>query len=148
MGIGNYDRADDFAGIAVLEKLETQKYSESIKIINAGPVPEAYTSVIKQHNTELLVIIDAAMMDEKPGTIKIFTDKDIDDIYMITPHRIPMSMYTKYLRYFLENLQAIFIGIQPASLSYDIPMSDEVKSSVLFLSEYLDEILKKLNFGK
>ena len=143
VGIGNFDRADDYAGIAVIEALTSKQFSEKVVIINAGPVPEAFTGVIKRFKPDLLIIIDAALMEEKPGTIRVFTEKDIDEAYMITPHRTSMTMYMKYLRFFLTDLEGIFIGIQPTSLSYGLPLCDEVKKSVTFLARYLNKILSK-----
>ncbi|HUU76776.1 MAG TPA: hydrogenase 3 maturation endopeptidase HyCI [candidate division Zixibacteria bacterium] len=145
MGIGNFDRADDFAGIAVIEKIEKNSFSENIQILNAGPVPEAFTGKIKEFIPNLLVIIDAAEMNEKPGTIRVFTEKDIDEAYMVTPHKVSMNMYMKYLRYFIEKIDAIFIGIQPASLSYSEPITEKVQESIDYLSEVLIELLQKVN---
>lgn len=143
MGIGNFDRADDYSGIAVIENLETKKFAENIKIINAGPVPEAFTGVIKDFKPDVLVVIDAAKMDEKPGTIRVFTEKDIDDAYMVTPHQVSMTMYMKYLKHYLKDISGIFIGIEPLSLDYLEEMSTEVKSSVEYISGYLIDLLQK-----
>ncbi len=143
MGIGNFDRADDYSGLAVIEKLERKKFAENIKIINAGPVPEAFTGVIKDFHTEILVVIDAAKMDEKPGTIRVFTEKDIDDAYMVTPHQVSMTMYMKYLKHYLKDISAIFIGIEPKSLEYMEEMSTEVKNSVECISRYLIDLLER-----
>ncbi len=143
MGIGNFDRADDYSGIAIIENLERKKFTENIKIINAGPVPEAFTGVIKDFKPDILVIVDAAKMDEKPGTIRVFTEKDIDDAYMVTPHQVSMTMYMKYLKHYLKDLSGIFIGIEPLSLEYMEEMSAEVKGSVEYVSEYLIDLLQK-----
>ena len=145
IGIGNFDRSDDYSGIAVIEKLEKTTFSDKIQIINSGPVPEAFTGKIKEFKPDLLVVIDAAEMAETPGTIRIFTEKDVNDAYMVTPHKVSMTMYTKYLRYFLENLDAIFIGIQPASLTYAEPMTAKIVKSVDFISNVLTELLLKVN---
>ncbi len=143
MGIGNFDRADDYSGIAIIENLERKKFTENIKIINAGPVPEAFTGVIKDFKPDILVVVDAAKMDEKPGTIRVFTEKDIDDAYMVTPHQVSMTMYMKYLKHYLKDLSGIFIGIEPLSLEYMEEMSAEVKGSVEYVSEYLIDLLQK-----
>ncbi|NHJ47037.1 MAG: hydrogenase maturation protease [Asgard group archaeon] len=143
MGIGAFDRADDYAGLAAIEKLEKVDFPDNIKIINAGPVPEAFTGVVKKENPDLLIIIDAAQMDEEPGTIRVFTEKDIDTAYMITPHKVSMTMYLKYLRFELDKLQGLFIGIQPKSLSYMEPMDPAVVDSVNYLSEFLVDLLRK-----
>ncbi|NHJ32208.1 MAG: hydrogenase 3 maturation endopeptidase HyCI [Asgard group archaeon] len=141
MGIGNYDRADDYVGSAVIESLEQKTFPENIKLINAGPVPEAVTAVIKRFEPDYLIIVDAAQMDEEPGTIRIFSEKNVDSAYMITPHKVSMKMYTQYLKHFLKNLKTVFIGIQPKSLRYNEGMTESVKLSADFISEMLEDML-------
>ncbi|NHK31833.1 MAG: hydrogenase maturation protease [Asgard group archaeon] len=143
MGIGNFDRADDYVGLATIELLEKKALPENIKIINAGPVPEAFTGVIKKENPDILIIIDAAQMDETPGTIRVFTEKNVDDAYMITPHKVSMTMYLKYLRFELKNIDALFIGIQPKSLSYMEKMDPRVLKSAQYISQFLEELLSE-----
>jgi len=141
IGIGNYDRADDYVGSAVIELLEEKNFPENIKLINAGPVPEAVTATIKRFEPQYLIIVDAAQMEEEPGTIRIFSEKNVDSAYMITPHKVSMKMYTQYLKHFLKGLKTVFIGIQPKSLRYYEGMTENVKVSATVVSELLENIL-------
>ena len=142
MGIGNFDRADDQSGLAVIEKLEKETFPDTVKVINAGPVPEAFTGVIKKFVPDILLVVDAAMMDEEPGVIRVFSENDIDDAYMVTPHKVSMTMYMQYLRHYLKEIKGLFIGIQPFSLTYMEEMSQEVRKSVDYVSDYLTELLQ------
>ncbi len=141
LGIGNYDRADDYVGSAVIELLEQKVIPNNIQLINAGPVPEAVTATIKRFEPDFLIIVDAAQMEEEPGTIRIFSEKNVDSAYMITPHKVSMKMYTQYLKHFLKNLKTVFIGIQPKSLRYYEGMTENVKASADFVSELLEKML-------
>jgi hydrogenase 3 maturation protease len=143
MGIGNFDRADDAVGIAVIENLEKAKLLDNINLINAGPVPEAFTGVIKKQEPDILIIIDAAMMNEKPGTIRVFTEEDIDDAYMVTPHKVSMTMYMTYLKNYLKDLKAYFIGIEPGNLSYMESITEETQKSIEDLTLYLTNFFQK-----
>jgi hydrogenase 3 maturation protease len=143
MGIGNFDRADDAVGIEIIEKLENASLPNNIYIINAGPVPEAFTGVIKKQAPDILIIIDAAMMNEKPGTIRVFTENDIDDAYMVTPHKVSMTMYMQYLHYYLEDLKAYFIGIQPGNLTYMEAITEEGQKSINDIANFLIDFFKK-----
>jgi len=143
MGIGNFDRADDEVGLAVVEALEKLTLPDNIKIINAGPVPEAFTGVIRRENPDYLIVVDAAQMDDEPGAIRVFTEKNVDSAYMITPHQVSMTMYMKFLRNELKKLKVLFIGIQPKTLTYMEAMCPEVKASVDFLVKYLEDLMRK-----
>lgn len=143
MGIGNFDRADDAVGIEVIENLEKISLPKNVYIINAGPVPEAFTGVIKKCEPDIFIVIDAAMMNEKPGTIRVFTEKDIDDAYMVTPHKVSMTMYMKYLHNYLENLEAYFIGIQPGNLTYMEKITKESQKSIDDITLFLKELFKQ-----
>ena len=98
--------------------------------------------VIKKFEPDVLVIVDAAMMEEEPGRIRVFSEKDVDDAYMVTPHKVSMTMYMQYLRHYLKDLKGVFIGIQPLSLSYMEEMSPAVKESVELIAEYLTKLLQ------
>ncbi|MEA2069899.1 MAG: hydrogenase maturation protease [Asgard group archaeon] len=139
LGIGNFDRADDYAGIAVAKQLEQKSFPENITILN---VPEAFTGVIKREQPDILIIIDAAWMDQPPGTIQVFTEDKIETVCMITPHNTPITMFTKYLHYYLQELIVYYIGIQPKSMRYQEPMSDPVKKSIENLVDFLVKKLK------
>ena len=143
MGIGNFDRADDAVGIAVIESLEKASLLDNIILINAGPVPEAFTGVIKKHEPDILVIIDAAMMNEKSGTVRVFTEEDIDDAYMVTPHKVSMTMYMKYLKNYLKNIKAYFIGIQPGNLNYMEDITEETQKSIEDLALFISSCFQK-----
>ena len=143
LGMGNFDRADDQVGLVVVEELEKRELPENITILNAGPVPEAFTGVIKKEEPDILIIIDAAQMNEELGTIRVFSEEDVDEAYMITPHKVSMKMYAKYLRHYLKKIVIIFIGIEPKSLSYMVEISSEVKSSADYLVNYLEKLLRK-----
>jgi hydrogenase 3 maturation protease len=138
LGIGNFDRADDYAGIAVVEALEKNNpFNDNINIINAGAVPEAFTGVIKEMKPDWLIIIDTANLGEVPGKIKIFCEEEINETILATPHNTPITMFTKYLRHFLPNLEILFIGIQPTTVRYGEQMTAIVEQSIENLSQYL-----------
>lgn len=143
MGIGNLDKADDYAGMAVIEKIEKENLPKNLTIIKAGSAPEAYTNVIKKIKPDILVIIDTALMNERPGTIKCFLENDLETTYVATSHNVSLGMLTKYLRHFLKNLITIFIGIEPKKLNYMENISQTVQESVNFLSGYLLDFLRE-----
>lgn len=131
MCIGNRDGGDDAVGPYVADKLKND-----FTVIDAGTVPENYTSVVKKHNTKNLIIIDAVDMNLKPGEIRIVQKEKIGVMHIST-HGIPISVLINYLEQYVENI--IFIGIQPKAMHGN--MTSNVRKSG-------DDLVKLLNENK
>jgi len=134
MCIGNREGGDDAVGPYVADKLK--KY---FTVIDCGTVPENFTSVVKKHNPETLIIIDAAEMDLNPGEIRIIRKEKIG-VMTISTHGIPISVLIEYLEQHIKNI--IFIGIQPKT------MSGAITGTVKENADKLIEILKTKNIEK
>ena len=134
MCIGNRDGGDDAIGPYVADKLKND-----FTVIDAGTVPENYTSVVKKHNPKNLIIVDAVDMNLEPGEIRIVPKEKIGVMHIST-HGIPISVLIKYLEQHVENI--IFIGIQPKVMSGSL--TDIVKKS----GDQLAKLVKSKNLEK
>ena len=134
MCIGNRDGGDDAVGPYVANKLK-----DDFTVVDCGTTPENYTSVVKKHSLNNLIIIDAVEMDLEPGEIRIVPKEKIG-VMTISTHGIPISVLIGYLEQYVENI--VFIGIQPKSMSGKI--NNIVKNS----ADELIEIIKNKQFSK
>ncbi|MCK5636911.1 MAG: hydrogenase maturation peptidase HycI [Thermoplasmatales archaeon] len=134
MCIGNRDGGDDAVGPYVADKLKND-----FTVIDAGTVPENYTSVVKKHDPKNLIIVDAVDMSLEPGEIRIVPKEKIGVMHIST-HGIPISVMINYLEQYVENI--IFIGIQPKVMSGSL--TDVVKKS----GEQLAKLVKSKNLEK
>ena len=107
--IGNDEGGDDAVGPFIAGNLKN-KLSSDFDVLNVGIAPENYTGVIKEKNTEILIIIDAVDMQLKQGEIRIIPPENIGIMHVST-HGIPLSVYIKYLQQYIQEI--ILIGIQP-----------------------------------
>jgi hydrogenase 3 maturation protease len=137
MCIGNREGGDDSIGPYIADKLGSENL-ERIKVIDAGTVPENYTSVVKREKPKILVIIDAVEMGLATGEIRVVPKEKIG-VMTISTHGIPISVLIGYLEQYVKDI--IFIGIQPKE------MSGELNSVVKVSGDRLVKILKesKLN---
>ena len=110
MCIGNRDGGDDAVGPYIADNLK----DKDIEVLDCGVVPENYTSLVKKHNPQNLIIIDAVDMNLQPGEIRIVPKEKIGVMHIST-HGIPISVLINYLEQYLKNI--IFIGIQLKSMS-------------------------------
>ena len=135
MCIGNREGGDDAVGPYIADKLK----ESDIAVIDCGIVPENYTSCVKNSNLDLVIIVDAADMNLKPGEIRIIPKENVG-VAHISTHGIPISVLINYLGQYVKNI--VFIGIQPKTMSGK--MSKVVKKS----ADKLVKIIKNNSVNK
>lgn len=126
-GIGNELRGDDYLGPYIIKELEfSQNFSdEKIVLINASSVPENFTGLVKNEKPSHILMIDAALMDSTPGSIKFLNKDEIANINTST-HSMSLSFLIKFLENDLD-FKFLLIGIEPVSMS----LGDEISSEIL-----------------
>ncbi len=127
LGIGNRLKTDDGAGSVIVNNLKYLE-NDSLIFIDGETVPENFTGKIRKENPSHLVIIDACLMGEKPGTVKVINQNDFVNIGIST-HSISLSYFVKYLQKNMD-LKVLFIGIEPESLDYSQNLSNIVKTNL------------------
>lgn len=140
VGIGNEFNGDDAAGVYVIRKLKSiTHHSNGVLLIEAGQAPENFTGPLRKFNPDLVVVVDAANLDEAPGTIKV-VDWQNTTGFGASTHTLPPSTFIKFL---VEDIgcQVFFIGIQVNQIEYLSPMSLEVERAVEEIYDLLAEML-------
>ena len=116
LGIGNRLGGDDAAGTCVVDILSQRQHKtrallpNEIMAIDAGTAPESYTSVIRRHRPDLLILIDAADMGLTPGVLRAITPEKIS-ILSFSTHNIPLSTFISYVEEFCGEI--LIVGVQP-----------------------------------
>lgn len=135
--IGNRQGGDDAIGPYIADQMNKQ--TNDFLTIDCGIIPENYTSLVKQHKPEMLLIIDAVDMGLSPGDIRIIPKEKIGTMHIST-HGISLSLLVTYLEHYVKNI--IIIGIEPKVLSGTL--STEVQKS----ADRLITLLKTHTFHK
>ena len=131
VGIGNELNGDDGAGIWVTRKLQEVigRVADSlVLIIDAGTAPENVTGALRKFAPALVLLIDAAQLNEPPGTIEWLDWRDTTGISAIT-HGLPLHVIAEYLVTEI-GCEVALIGIQPRGNAFDTPLSLEVQHAV------------------
>lgn len=129
LGIGNETNGDDAAGSCAARAL-AERLAEiaHVRVIDAGIAPENQTGPVRRFAPDLVVMIDAAQMNETPGAIRWLDWAETDGLSAST-HTLPPYVLAKYL--VAETGCAVgVIGIQPAQTGFGIPLSDVMAAAV------------------
>jgi hydrogenase 3 maturation protease len=142
LGIGNRLGGDDAAGTCVVDMLNRGQHRAKaflpaeIVAIDAGTAPESYTSVIRQHRPDLLILVDAADMGLSPGALRTIAPEKIS-VLSFSTHHMPLSMFIAYVNEFCGKV--LLVGVQPERTEADRGVSRAVRKSVKELAEAILE---------
>ncbi len=137
LGIGNDLKADDGVGPYIIEQLQNRNPLH-IELINASTVPENFISHLIESNPQLILLIDAALMQAKPGTIKLI-DKDAIGGIVFSSHQLPLTFFIEYLE---NNITTtiLILGIQPATDEFTHPLSEPVQQAATEIITTLSQL--------
>lgn len=137
LGIGNTLHGDDGVGNYIAAQFRARGWNS----IDCGTMPENFTSVVRRHHPEILLLIDATDLSLSPGQFRIVKEDQIEDVSTGT-HNMPLSFLMKYLS---ESAgRVLFIGIQPEHLGDEEGLSPAVKEG----AERLMTMLRQNRIGE
>ena len=139
-------RSDDAAGILIargLSRRECATHTDRLLIVEAGHAPENRTGELHKFAPDLVIIIDAADLGAKPGTIQWIPEEAIDGMSAST-HSLPLTILARYLVLDLHCIVKL-LGIQPGSNDVGEKVSPQVLQAVDEIVEELDTLLCSVN---
>ena len=160
LGVGNTIRGDDGLGVFIVKGIvrhyidkypqqnlninrEVNKIFDKVILINCGTVPENFTDILKEEKPDKIVIIDAAVMGEKPGTVRLIEVKDIYSIRFST-HTLPLNVIVKYLMRYIDS-EIFIVGMEPENLDFGVEeLSEEIYRKCLEFTEILIDIIDSI----
>jgi len=129
VGIGHELRGDDAAGVFVARGLSPLLAGrEDFLVIDAGPAPENFTGQLRRFKPDMVLLIDAAQIQEEPGAIRWLDWRDTSGLSAST-HTLPVYVLSEYLVGELS-CQVALVGIQALDTSLGAPLSTPVNQAV------------------
>jgi hydrogenase 3 maturation protease len=136
LGVGNEMNGDDGAGVlAVRELAALQPEPPDVLLIEAGAAPESFTGPLRRFTPDLIIEIDAAMLDDRPGATAWLDWREADGLSAST-HTLPPSVLAKFIQADL-GCEMTIIGIQPATVEMGAGLSPAVAAAVRELAGQL-----------
>ena len=128
LGIGHELCGDDAVGVQIAEMLQTRLPADkSLLAIEAGPAPENFTSLLRRYKPDLVLLVDSALMREKPGTVR-WLDPHQAEGFSASTHTLPLNILLTYLNFELGCAVSL-IGIQPDQTFADAPLTPRVQAA-------------------
>ncbi len=128
IGMGNYLRCDDAAGLYIVDRLRELVPPGSVEIMNVEDILESYVIEIAEKDHDNVLIFDAVDSGGEPGTVAF---GKLDDLLRYTDS---FSTHSLSLRFCDEifsryNKTAWLFGITAAVIDFGTEISEEVKKS-------------------
>jgi hydrogenase 3 maturation protease len=142
VGVGSDLRGDDSAGLWVARALigdERVTLASHLLVVEGGPAPENHTGAIRSFRPDLVLLVDAAHLDEPPGTIQ-WIPLDAIDGMSASSHSLPLSILAGYLTNEFGCDVAV-LGIQPEQNDLDSQLSPSVRAAVNRIGADLGKML-------
>ncbi len=128
MGIGHELCGDDAVGVRIAAALRSLlSGDERFLVLEAGPAPENFTGLLRRFQPDLVVLLDSALMDEAPGTVRWLDWQETEGMSAST-HTLPLHILASYLTAELGCTMAL-IGIQPEQTFADAPLTPPVQAA-------------------
>lgn len=138
-GIGNPLRKDDFVGVKIVGNLHG-KVSKLVYLIECETVPESFIGPITKFKPTHILLIDAGILNQKPGSSKLIDPDQMATQTAISTHALPLQIFCKYLAKTTDAKIALLV-IQPKDTSFGEGLTAELKEAAKHLTGLLSKIL-------
>jgi hydrogenase 3 maturation protease len=115
VGVGNPLRRDDNIGVEVVSELEG-KVPKQVLLIKSETVPESFFEPIVEFKPTHILILDAALLNLSPGSIRLIEPKEATGTALST-HALPIQIFCEYLAK-TTGAKITMLLIQPADTSF------------------------------
>ncbi len=110
VGIGDELNVHDRLGILAAREIEGL-HLEHLRVFFAGTVPESVTGPVRKYKPDAVVLLDAADMGVRPGSVALVQPDEIS-ASLLSTHALPLSVVMEFLTKD-TGARVLLIGIQP-----------------------------------
>jgi hydrogenase 3 maturation protease len=139
LGIGHELYGDDAVGGWLAGRLRAlTPASGGLLVIQGGSAPENFTGTLRRFEPDLILMVDAALMNLEPGRIGWLRWQDASG-FSASTHTLPLNILAGYLTAEL-NCEVTLLGIQPAQTLVGAPLSPEVQAAAESVVKSISEV--------
>jgi len=138
-GVGCSIRKDDFIGVEIVRNLQN-KVSQSVYLIECETVPESFIEPIIKFKPTHILIIDAALLNLKPGGSKLINPDQLAKRPATSTHALPLQIFCEYLTKTTSANIALLV-IQPKETGFGEGLTMELQKTTKELTDLLSKTL-------
>jgi len=135
IGIGNRLKGDDAAGPELIDRLTGRS---RFHCLDTGVAPENYLEKIVQTAPDTILLVDAMNFGGEAGSCRLFPADQITE-GGLSSHALSLRMTCDYLQQRIS-ARIFILGIQPAQVNMNRPLSEAVRAGVEKLAVELDTL--------
>jgi hydrogenase 3 maturation protease len=141
-GIGNPIRTDDFVGVKIIQDL-TGKVPNIVQLIECETVPESFLEPMIEYNPTHVLLIDAAVMGLKPGTIRLIDPEVVTNVPAVTTHMLPLRIFCEYLTK-MTGAKIALLLVEPENTEFGEGLTATAQAAAEKIEAMLLDLLAKL----
>jgi hydrogenase 3 maturation protease len=146
LGIGNELWGDDAAGSRAARLIQqplSLKAPNHFLMIDAGPVPENFSGVLRRFQPHYVLMMDAVRASGNPGRIRWIEFADLDGVSALT-HGMPLSVLGQFLESELGALSGL-LGIEGENFELGSRLSSTVNRSVNLAARDIRKLIQDID---
>jgi hydrogenase maturation protease len=147
LGLGNTLLGDEGVGVKTVSFLKNAKFAlQDVEILDGGTLSFILAGPIE--SADNLIVIDAAQLNNAPGTVHLYEGKEMDQFIMRkkynSVHEVSLSdlLLIAHLSGRLPQRRAL-VGIQPERIDWSDTLTDAVAQSVPVACDLVHELLMR-----
>jgi hydrogenase 3 maturation protease len=138
-GIGNGIRTDDYVGVRIAEDLQG-KVSGAVRLIECETVPESFVDEIVEIKPSHVLLIDAAMLGLRPGSVHLYDAEEVMNVPTISTHTLPLRVFCDYV-FKLSGARIALLLIEPKNVDFGEGLTPEVEAAAVRVETALLDLL-------
>lgn len=140
IALGNRLMMDDGIAIKLVEELSEWLEHNGFGVFIGET--DTYSCVDYINDGDFLIVIDALHLGEEPGTVSVFSLKDINEEYKNSASMHDLS-FIKLLSLENKNINGYLIGIEVANVDFGIELSNQLQLKFNNIKECVKKELEK-----
>ncbi len=146
LGLGNVLLADEAVGALAVRRLEAEyPADDSLLCLDGGTL--SFSLAVPIGDCQRLIVIDAAVMGDAPGTVRVFQDTDMDrqlTRHATSVHEVSLADLLDMAR-LTDSLptRRALIGVEPALVGWGDGLTPAVEAALPEVLERVRELLAR-----